>query len=174
MSYYLYPQKVCKAKVSYLVVKSLDNLPIWVLTVAYAAHIIEEYFLDWRGWTESVSKFKLTWAEFFVANFAVIVLGLCSCFVGFACPLFSYMFVGLALANAFFAHIGTTIIKRRFSPGLLTSIFLFLPICIWAYIEAAQKSLLTPLFIGVTLAGGCVIMMFPILLQMIKAKLKSK
>jgi hypothetical protein len=30
----------------------MDNLPIWVLTVAYAGHILEEYVLDWRKWAQ--------------------------------------------------------------------------------------------------------------------------
>ena len=102
------------------------------MTVAYAGHILEEYVLDWRKWAQETSKLKLEWAEFFVANFAVIVLGICCSVVGFDCPVFSYMFVGLAAINAVFAHIGTTIIKKRFSPGFITSIFLFIPVCTWA------------------------------------------
>ncbi|MDR1681888.1 MAG: hypothetical protein LBS25_00650, partial [Candidatus Symbiothrix sp.] len=74
----------------------MDNLPFWILTAAYAGHILEEYALDWRKWTQEVSGLKLEWAEFFVANFAVIVLGICCSATGFDCPVFSYMFVGLA------------------------------------------------------------------------------
>lgn len=148
----------------------MDNLPFWVLTVAYSAHILEEYVLDWRGWAQQTSGLKMEWTEFFVANFAVIVLGICCSSVGFSCPIFSYMFVGLAATNAVFAHIGTTIIKRRFSPGLITSIILFIPICIWAYIIADKKGLLDLSFMLITLGGGFLIMLFPVLLQLIKNK----
>ena len=27
----------------------MDNLPLWILTAAYAGHILEEYTLDWRS-----------------------------------------------------------------------------------------------------------------------------
>jgi len=149
----------------------MDNVPFWVLTVAYSAHILEEYILDWQGWAEKTSNIKMKWSEFFVANFAVIVLGISCSSVGYTCPLFSYMFVGLAAVNAIFAHIGTTVIKRKFSPGLLTSVFLFIPICVWAYAIAAQRGILTASFMAITLSGGFVIMSFPILLQLIKRKL---
>jgi hypothetical protein len=152
----------------------MDNLPFWLLTVAYAGHILEEYILDWRTWAQDTSKLTLEWAEFFVANFAVIILGISCSVVGFGCPLFSYTFVGLAVVNGLFAHIGTTIIKRKFSPGLITSIFLFIPICTWAYIIADEKGLLSTSFLLITLAGGTLIMLFPIFLQIIKHKISHK
>jgi len=71
-----------------------------------------------------------------------------------------------------FAHIGTTIIKKRFSPGFITSIFLFIPVCTWAYIIAGEKGLLTCPFILITLGGGLLIMLFPVSLQLIKQKTK--
>jgi hypothetical protein len=35
-------------------------------------------------------------------------------------PLLSYIFIELVTTNALFAQIGTTLVKRRFSPGLKT------------------------------------------------------
>jgi len=149
----------------------MDNLPFWILTVAYAGHILEEYVLDWRKWAEETSKLRMEWTEFFVANFAVIVLGISCSVVGFDCPVFSYMFVGLAATNAVFAHIGTTIIKKKFSPGVITSIFIFIPVCTWAYIVAGEKGILTFPFILITSGSGLLIMLFPIFLQFIKNKI---
>jgi hypothetical protein len=148
----------------------MDNLPFWILTTAYAGHILEEYVLDWRKWAQETSKLKLEWSEFFIANLAVIVFGISASVVGFDCPVFSYMFIGLAATNGIFAHIGSTIIQRKFSPGLITSVFLFVPICTWAYIIAEQKGILTLSFMLITLGGGLIIMSFPILLQLIKNK----
>lgn len=150
----------------------MENVPFWALTVAYAAHILEEYMLDWRKWAQEISGLKMRWSEFLLANFAVIVLGISCSIVEYTCPIFSYLFVGLAMVNAVFAHIGTTIIKRVFSPGLITSVALFIPISVWAYIIAYQKGLLTLSFIVITLVGGFIIMSFPILLQLIKQKMK--
>jgi hypothetical protein len=75
--------------------------------------------------------------------------------------------------NAVFAHIGTTIIKKNFSPGLITSILLFIPVCTWAYIIAGEKGVLTYPFMLITLGGGLLIMLFPVLLQFIKHKTKK-
>ena len=146
------------------------NLPFWMLTVAYTGHILEEYVFDWRRWAQETSGLSLDWTEFFIANFAVIILGISCSVVGFDYPLFSYIFVGLAAINAVFAHIGTTIIKKRFSPGLITSVLLFLPICIWAYSIAKEKDILTCSFILTTTGGGLIIMLFPVFLQLIKQK----
>lgn len=148
----------------------MENVPFWVLTIAYSAHILEEYMLDWRGWAKDMSNLDLKWSEFLVANFAVIIMGISCSVVGYNCPVFAYLFVGLATVNAIFAHIGTTIVKRRFSPGVITSVFLFLPICAWAYIIAGEKGILTLPFLLITLTGGFLIMSFPVLLQLIKQK----
>jgi hypothetical protein len=148
----------------------MDNLPFWILTVAYAAHILEEYVLDWRKWAQETSKLKLGWTEFFVANFAVIVLGISCSVIGFDCPVFSYVFIGLAAINGIFAHIGIAIVKRRFSPGLITSIFLFIPICAWAYSIAFRKGILTVSFILITSGIALLVMLFPISLQFIRQK----
>lgn len=152
----------------------MENLPFYILTVAYAGHILEEYILDWRTWAQETSKLELKWSEFFVVNFGVIVLGFACSFVGFDCPLFSYIFIGLATINAIFAHIGTTIIKRKFSPGTITSVILFLPICTWAYIIAAEKEILSTSFLLITLGGGALIMSFPIILQLVKNKINNR
>lgn len=149
----------------------MENVPFWALTVAYSAHILEEYILDWKTWAEQTSGLKMAWPEFLLANAAVIVLGISCSAVGFDCPVFAYLFVGLAAVNAVFAHIGTTIVKRRFSPGFLTSVFLFLPLSVWAYYMAFEKGLLTPVFMLISLIGGFIIMSFPILLQIIKKKM---
>lgn len=150
----------------------MDILPLWILVTAYAAHIMEEYFLGWRDWAERLSGFSLSWTEFFIANSAVIVLGFCCANVGFTCPVFSYLFVGLAFVNALTAHIGVSIMKRTFSPGLLTSVFLFLPLSIWAYFVAWEEGLLNISFVIITISGGLCIQMFPVMLQLLKRIIK--
>ncbi len=150
----------------------MDNLPLWILTVAYAGHIMEEYTLDWQGWTRKISGISLGWNEFFVANFAVIVLGISCSVVGFDAPYFSYLFVGLAAVNALIAHIGISIVKRTFSPGLITSVVLFLPASTWAYYIAWQKGLLTFPFLATSLGGGLLIMAFPMMLYFLGHKIK--
>lgn len=145
---------------------------MWILTVAYTAHILEEYMLDWRGWTQKISGIALGWTDFFAANFAVIIFGISCSVVGFDAPWFSYMFVGLASVNAVAAHIGTSVVKRVFSPGLITSVFLFVPVSVWAYFTAWQKGVMTLPFMVATIGGGSLIMAFPIMLHFLRRRIK--
>jgi hypothetical protein len=146
----------------------MTALPLWILTAAYALHIVEEYFFDFRGWARRVSGFEVEWAEFFVVNAAVIVLGFACSAVGYAYPYFSYLLPGLALVNALFAHIGSSVVKRVYSPGLVTSLALFIPLSLWAYWDAWSKGMIGVPHIAVSLVGGLALMACPLLLQIIK------
>ncbi|MDR0875149.1 MAG: HXXEE domain-containing protein [Clostridiales Family XIII bacterium] len=143
-------------------------IPLWVLTGAYACHIIEEYRFNWREWAMRLSKLDLKWSEFYIVNAAVLVFGIASAIVGYSFSRFSYLFVGLALVNALVAHIGATIVKGKYSPGTLTSIILFVPICIWAYYDAYQNAYIDIETIALTVLGGFLIMLIPIGLQLLK------
>ena len=146
----------------------LENLIFWLLTAAYAAHIAEEYFLDWRSWAMQVSGFELKWRDFAIANAVVIVIGIAASLIGFSLPMVSYLFVGLAAANAIIAHLGATIVKKRFSPGLISSLLLFIPLSAWAYHIAAKKGILTIELLLVSLLGGTAIMSIPVVIQLLK------
>jgi hypothetical protein len=83
------------------------------------------------------------------------------------------MFPALALVNAVVFHIGPTLLQRRFSPGLITAVLLFLPIGIWSYYAAYLDRVLT-LGVGVVSAlGGAVLMAYPLVLLQIKKRLPS-
>jgi hypothetical protein len=49
-----------------------------------------------------------------------------------------------------------------------------IPICIWTYVIAAQKGILTLSFLFISVTGGLVIISFPILLQILKRQLQKK
>ena len=148
----------------------MENHILWLLTAAYAAHIAEEYFLDWRSWAMQVSGLELKWRDFAIVNAAVIAIGITASIIGFSLPIVSYLFVGLAATNAIIAHLGATIVKRRFSPGLITSLLLFIPLSAWAYHIAAQKGILNIELLLVSLLGGTAIMSTPVTIQLLKNK----
>lgn len=107
---------------------------LWISLFSYAAHIYEEAVLDWKNWAESVSKLKnIQWRDFYIANGAVVVLGICSAMVGWQLPAFSLILPSLQLINAIFFHILPTLFLRKFSPGVITSCLLFVPIALWCY-----------------------------------------
>jgi hypothetical protein len=148
----------------------LENYIFWMLTLAYAIHIAEEYFMDWRSWTMQISGLEMKLHEFAIANAIVIVLGITASIIGFSRPLVSYLFVGLAATNAVIAHLATTIAKKRFSPGLISSLALFIPLSVWAYYIAEKKGLLTVELLVVSLLGGVAITSVPVIFQLLKSR----
>ena len=136
----------------------------WVALAAYAFHILEEYSYDWKTWAQNIMKLDVDWNTFYITNVVVLFFGLSCAEVGWSHPKFSLMFPALMVINALFFHIIPYVrSKRKFSPGMFTAIFLFLPIGVGSYHMATDlgvpiKSML--------IAGGCgaLVMAFPIFL----------
>ena len=147
---------------------------IWVMTFAYAAHAFEERILNWNLWAKETFGINVTWEMFYCANFTVIILGICCSSVGWRYPAFALSLPALALINAVFFHILPTVIKRKFSPGLITSLFLFLPIGFLCYKFASDDRVLNSETFLISMLFGIVIMSFPFLLLQIKKKQENR
>jgi len=143
---------------------------LWIATVAYALHMIEETVYDWRGWVRRVLKLQAEWNEFYMVNAFVIVLGASCAMIGWRRPEVSLSFPAFMLVNAVLFHIVPTAITRIFSPGLFTAVVLFVPVTVWTYYGAWEDGALTA-FAGVV-SGilGFLMMMFPIVLQVTKRR----
>ena len=152
----------------------MDNYIFWVLTAAYAAHVMEEYALDWKGWVKDMAGADIPWGEFFVTNAAVIVLGICCAMTGWARPAISLVYPALMLVNALFFHVLPTIIKRVYSPGVLTSVLLFIPLSGFSFYLAVSLYNVTALGVLVSFLGGIIIMAYPPALQKLKRTLKKR
>ncbi len=143
---------------------------LWIATIAYAIHMVEETILDWRGWVGRVLKLQAEWNEFYIVNAFVIVLGASGAMIGWRRPEVALAFPAFMLVNATLFHILPTLVTRVFSPGVLTAVVLFLPIGGWAYYGAWVDGVLTPLSGAISGLAGFLMMMFPIALQVIKHK----
>jgi hypothetical protein len=140
----------------------------WVALAAYAVHILEEYTYDWKTWANKILKLEVDWNDFYVTNVVVLFLGLACAEVGWSHPTFSLIYPALMLVNALFFHILPYIrSKRKFSPGLITAIFLFLPIGLASFKQAVDMGVFPKAMI---LAGlfGAIVMAYPIF--MLKTK----
>lgn len=135
---------------------------LWILSAAYALHIMEEFCLDWKDWANTQLHLPVTWPHFYVVNAVVVVLGISVGMVGWRCPEFSLMFSALMLINAVFFHILPTVLQRTFSPGVITAVLLFLPLALWAYYGAWQDGVLTGRIVWISLLGGALLMASPI------------
>ena len=146
---------------------------LWLMLFAYALHILEEHTLNWLGWARSTLKLDLSWADFYVTNAIVVVAGICTAMIGWQLPEVSLMFPALALVNALVFHIGPTLVQRRFSPGTISAVLLFLPVGIWSYYGGYLDGYLTTQIGVVSAIGGAVLMAYPIVLLRLKGRLPN-
>ncbi len=144
---------------------------LWIATVAYALHVMEEYAFDWKGWATHVLKLPVDWVHFAIVNGIVIVLGVSCSSVGWALPAYALCLPALMLINATFFHVLPFLVtKGRFSPGLGTAVVLFYPIAIWAYYGAYLDGVLSATTLILSLILGAVLMASPIV--MLKLRLR--
>ncbi len=93
--------------------------------------------------------------------------------IGWRLPEVSLTFPALALVNATFFHIGPTLVQRRFSPGTITAVLLFLPVGIWLYYAAYLDGALTVRLGVLSALGGALLMAYTILLLRLRERLPN-
>jgi hypothetical protein len=143
---------------------------LWVATAAYGLHALEEFMLDWKTWANKVLKLPVDWPIFYVVNALVVVLGIIASTIGWRLPAVSLAFPALMLINAIFFHILPFIAKKKFSPGLISAVVLFLPIGIWLFYGANRDGVLTATTAIIAIALGAGLMAYPIILLKLKDK----
>ncbi len=77
----------------------------------------------------------------------------------------------LQLINGLGFHIFPTIAQKRFSPGVITAVLLFLPIASWCYYGAYQDGVLTVQNCLLSFLFGGLLMASPFIFLRIKAAL---
>jgi hypothetical protein len=144
---------------------------LWLALAAYAVHMLEEYELDWRNWARSVIGLPVEWADFYVTNAIVVVLGIAAAQIGAQAPVVSLAFPALMLINATFFHVLPVLrTGGRNSPGVFTAVVLFYPVALACYWRAAQDGLLDLPTLAGSLAIGALLMASPVVLLKIKSK----
>jgi hypothetical protein len=143
---------------------------LWVATAAYGLHALEEFMLDWKDWANSVLKLPVDWPIFYVVNFLVVVLGIIAAAIGWRLPAVSLAFPALMLINAVFFHILPFVVKKKFSPGLISAVVLFLPLGSWLFYGANRDGVLTATTAIIAVALGAGLMAYPIILLKLKDK----
>jgi hypothetical protein len=78
------------------------------------------------------------------------------------------------IINGIAFHIIPTIIKKKISPGVFTSIILFLPLSLLTIYEINKTNKLKKEIIITAFVAGSIIMAYPIILNRIKNMLKNK
>lgn len=141
---------------------------LWIATIAYGVHMMEETIYDWHGWVRRVLKLQAEWSEFYLVNAFVIVLGVSCAMIGWRCPAAALSFAAFMLVNAILFHILPVLLTRIFSPGVITATLIFLPVGTWVYYSAWQDGALSAGAAAISSVLGFVMMLFPIVLQKTK------
>jgi hypothetical protein len=110
-------------------------------------HMLEEYFYP-GGFMDVMKGFNPKFAPFVTVRLAVIINGLqlvlcvIAMVVGRDLPVFSMSIAGLLFINALM-HIGACVRIKRYSPGVITGVLLYLPLSMYAYSLYLGSSQLT-------------------------------
>jgi Protein of unknown function with HXXEE motif len=140
----------------------------WIAMAAYAVHMMEEFFYDWKNWANHTLHLPVEWSGFYVTNTAVLFLGIACASVSWNVAWFALSFPALMLINAFFFHVLPVIRTKKFSPGLFSAILLFFPIGFHAFHLAVENNVSTPDILMAFLIGA-LLMAFPIVLLKTKS-----
>jgi hypothetical protein len=144
---------------------------IWICVFAYGIHIFEKFIFNWQDWAVTVLKFKnSSWGLFYAVNALGMVAGVTSAMVGWNMPAFALIIPALLFLNAIFLQIGPAIVTRRYSPGLVSSVILFLPIASWAYYGAYLDDVLDPVVAILSLLLGAFLVLLPAICVKIQEK----
>ena len=143
----------------------------WLALAAYAAHILEEFSLDWRNWARAVVGLPVEWPDFFVSFVVVVVLGIVQAELAPSFALGPLTYAALMLINATFFHVWPFLRTRgRYSPGLTTAVLFFYPLGIAMFAQAHAEGRLS---LGVAVAAfiaGAALMAFPVVLLKMKSR----
>jgi hypothetical protein len=108
----------------------------WLAVAAYALHVVEEHMLGWYDWARKTMNISMTWEQYVITEVAILILGLTAAMlagqpIG---PMLTVAFATLLFINAIFFHIIPMLTNGgKFSPGVLTGVVLFLPLCWQVY-----------------------------------------
>lgn len=148
---------------------------LWIALLAYGIHMIEETVYNWRAWVQTALKMNAEWNEFYMVNAVVIVMGLCCAMIGWKNPSIALIFPAFMAVNAVLFHIIPVFTKHMFSPGVITSVVLFLPVVYLLFRGAYIDGMITnPSAIIIPVISGFILMFFPIILQKTKKNITRK
>jgi hypothetical protein len=132
---------------------------VWLMPAAYFLHIIEEYVGGFPAWVTHDVHGSFDDTGFAINNFAFMVVLLTLVYVNFrgSTPLRGVLLVVFASANLFWDalfHLVMTPILDRYSPGLVTAMLLYYPICILVGTVIIKDKILTSSQFVLALLGG--------------------
>ncbi len=108
----------------------------WLAVAAYALHVVEEHMLGWFDWARKTMNISMTWEQYVITEVAILILGITAAMLAGSSigPILAVAFATLLFINVVVFHIIPMLTNSgRFSPGVITGIVLFLPLCWQVY-----------------------------------------
>ncbi|MGA8328262.1 MAG: HXXEE domain-containing protein, partial [Mycobacterium sp.] len=132
---------------------------IWLLPAAYFLHIFEEYVGGFPAWVTHDVHGSFDDTAFAANNVVFMLILLTLVYLNYrqSTPLRGVLLVVFASANLFWDalfHLFMTPILDRYSPGLVTAMLLYYPICIVVGTVITKDKILTPRQFVSALLGG--------------------
>lgn len=140
---------------------------LWLLTLAYALHAMEEHSSNWVVWAGTVGL-HFSWADFYMANAAVVLFGVAASVVGWRLPAFSLAFPALAGLNALLFHLLASVLAGRPNPGAFSAVLLFAPLTVACFGAARRDGVLSPKVGFAAVVLGAAVHAVPLVLLAIK------
>jgi hypothetical protein len=132
----------------------------WLAVAAYALHVMEEQITDWPGSARRSIHLSIDYANYRVITTVYLILGAVAAMLVGSQPLAALGFAAFLLINAAYFHIWPMIKMGSLAPGIITAVFLFLPIGIAQYYLTATQ----PRDYVISIVIGAVIVIFPLAL----------
>lgn len=122
----------------------------WLPLAAVALHLIEEFvwpggFADWYRWYRPERAVSVTTGFLVRINALLVILALIPGMRGFTAygVMFWLVVASIGAANGAF-HIWATASRRRYSPGVITGTFVYLPLAVFGFWYFWQADLARP------------------------------
>jgi hypothetical protein len=141
----------------------------WAIVGAVLIHIAEEHFTGFVEYMASWAQFPFTRRLFVVVNTLFVLSAVAAAVVGTRFLVFSLSIPALIFYNAV-GHIVTSLRKKGYTPGLFSSILLFVPFAFLAYMWTFSANVLSLRDASLSLLLGAVWVMLPLILSYILHK----
>jgi hypothetical protein len=127
---------------------------LWLVVGAVGAHIIEEYALNFVGWSHQALRAPISWEDFHVVNAGVIVYCAACAAIGGRMPAVALSSAALVVLNAIGFHAGASLLTQSYSPGTVSAVLLFVPSGVFAFTVARRAGLLTARVLTLSIGLG--------------------
>jgi len=139
---------------------------------AAIVHVIEEYIFGWIEWANNFVA-GITVIQFIVVNTLFVALCIIASIVSDTYIVFSSSIFSLLLINSF-VHIAPAIKQMRYSPGLVTAIFLFIPISVAGYTNLLGMNIISNNEFIISVLIGVLWMSAPFIYQALRLTNKNR